>query len=43
MRSIIKWIDLKVGWFFVNGRKQERWIKYLKIKYPNEFKNSNHE
>jgi hypothetical protein len=36
-------MDLKVGWFFVNGRKQKHWIKYLKNKYPNEFKKSNHE
>jgi hypothetical protein len=31
-----KWFELNLGWFFVNGRKQESWFKHLKEKYPNE-------
>lgn len=33
MKSIIKLFEIKFGWFFVNGRKQERWERYLKQKY----------
>jgi len=37
MKSIFyriqKWIDLNIGWFFVNGRKQDEWCDYLKRKY----------
>ena len=25
--------DIYFGWFFVNGRKQEEWYKYLKDTY----------
>lgn len=28
-----KWFELNVGWFFVNGYKQERWNDYLQKKY----------
>ena len=28
-----KTFELKVGWFFVNGQKQESWVKRLKKKY----------
>ena len=28
-----KWFDLHLGWFFVNGRKQEAWFKQMKKKY----------
>lgn len=33
-----KWFELNLGWFFVNGYKQESWFEYLKEKYPNEYK-----
>jgi len=28
-----KWIELNLGWFFVNGYKQKMWLEYLKKKY----------
>ena len=28
-----KWFDLNLGWFFVNGFKQEEWVEYLEEKY----------
>jgi hypothetical protein len=28
-----KWFELNLGWFFVNGRKQDSWTRYLKKKY----------
>ena len=31
-----KWFELNLGWFFVSGRKQDAWAKYLKKKYNNE-------
>ena len=43
LRSIIKWIDLNLGWIFINGRKRERWNKTLQNKYPEEFKLDNYE
>ena len=33
-----KWFDLNLGWFFVNGYKQEAWSEHLKNKYPNDYK-----
>ena len=39
--SIIKWMDLNIGWIFINGRKRERWNKTLQNK--EEFKLDNHE
>jgi hypothetical protein len=35
MKKFNKWFELTVGWFFVNGRKQEHWKKYLINKYGN--------
>ena len=31
--KINKWFELNLGWFFVNGRKQDQWAEYLKEKY----------
>jgi hypothetical protein len=28
-----KWFDLNLGWFFINGHKQEAWCEHLKEKY----------
>jgi hypothetical protein len=37
MRSkISKWFELNFGWFFVNGRKQNKWVEHLKNKYKDE-------
>jgi hypothetical protein len=30
---MIKWFEINLGWFFINGRKQEQWSEYLKQKY----------
>ena len=37
MKKFEKWFDLNVGWFFINGYKQEEWIERLREKYPEEF------
>ena len=31
--SIKKWFEINLGWFFINGRKQDQWGKYLREKY----------
>ena len=28
-----KWFEINLGWFFINGRKQQQWNEYLKKKY----------
>ena len=28
-----KWFEINLGWFFINGRKQQKWNMYLKNKY----------
>ena len=28
-----KWFEINLGWFFINGRKQQQWNEYLKQKY----------
>lgn len=28
-----KWFELKIGWFFINGNKQDEWSDYLEKKY----------
>lgn len=28
-----KWFEINLGWFFINGMKQEEWNEYLKQKY----------
>lgn len=35
-----KWFELNLGWFFINGRRQEEWIEYLKKKYPEDYQKS---
>lgn len=35
-----KWFDMNLGWFFINGSKQENWHEYLKNKYPEDYKAS---
>ena len=36
MRNFIKWFELNLGWFFVNGRKQSAWAEYLRKKYKHD-------
>jgi hypothetical protein len=38
MKALAKWFELNLGWFFINGRKQEYWARYLRMKYRNEEK-----
>lgn len=33
MRNLIKWFEINLGWFFVNGQKQVEWSEYLRKKY----------
>jgi len=33
MKKLIKWFDLNIGWFFVNGRKQKQYAKEMQEKY----------
>lgn len=37
--KLIRFFELKFGWFFINGRKQSAWKNYLTKKY----KLKNHE
>ena len=34
--KIIKWFELNLGWFFVNGRKRAQWAEYLRNKYNDD-------
>lgn len=36
MQKFIKWFELNWGWFFINGRKQERYAEYLRKKYGDQ-------
>ena len=31
--EIVKFFEVRIGWFFINGRKRETWNKYLREKY----------
>ena len=33
MKKFMKWFELNVGWFFVNGFKEDDWHDYLNQKY----------
>tara|TARA_R110000868_G_scaffold393417_2_gene664440 strand:+ start:11817 stop:11981 length:165 start_codon:yes stop_codon:yes gene_type:complete len=33
LKKLNRWFELNLGWFFINGRKQEQWNEYLKNKY----------
>lgn len=37
MKTIIKWFNLNLGWFFINGRKQIQWNNVLKEMYPDDY------
>lgn len=37
MNKFVKWFNLKLGWFFVNGRKRDRWESQLRSRYPENF------
>jgi hypothetical protein len=30
---MIKWFELNLGWFFINGMKRSRYAAYLRKKY----------
>lgn len=30
-----KWFEINLGWFFINGVKQQQWSEYLKKKHGN--------
>jgi len=32
-KSLNKWFEINLGWFFVNGRKRSEWAKHLREKY----------
>ena len=38
LKKFEKWFDLNLGWFFINGSKQDSWHQRMKEKYPNEYK-----
>jgi hypothetical protein len=40
LKRFEKWFDINLGWFFINGNKQEIWFERLKEKYPEEYKAS---
>jgi len=33
MKKLKRLFELYLGWIFINGRKQEQWINYLRKKY----------
>jgi hypothetical protein len=33
LKKFTKWFDLNLGWFFINGYKQEKYTQWLKSKY----------
>ena len=33
LKKIEKWLDLNIGWYFVNGYKREAWQRYHRKKY----------
>jgi len=37
MKKFRQWFDCNLGWFFVNGRKQELWKEHLESTYPDLF------
>lgn len=35
-KNFVKWFELNWGWFFVNGRKRNRYLKYIREKYKDQ-------
>tara|TARA_R100001463_G_C3544514_1_gene222587 strand:- start:51 stop:155 length:105 start_codon:yes stop_codon:yes gene_type:complete len=33
MKKLNNWFEINLGWIFVNGRKQEEWVEYIKNKH----------
>jgi len=33
LKRLEKWFDLNLGWFFINGNRQEDWANHLREKY----------
>lgn len=40
MRRLNNWFERYLGWFFVNGNKQEQWSKYIFDKYEKDSSNN---
>jgi hypothetical protein len=40
MRRLINWFERYLGWFFINGNKQEQWGKYIFDKYEKDSSNN---
>lgn len=36
MKRLVKWFELNLGWLFVNGRKQDKYVEHLRKKYGKE-------
>ena len=36
-KNINMLFECKLGWFFINGRKIERWNEYIKSKYKSKY------
>ena len=36
LSKIERWFDLNLGWFFINGMKQDEWSEYLREKYKDK-------
>lgn len=32
-KRLTKWVEMNLGWFFINDRKQAAWAEYLRKKY----------
>lgn len=37
MKDLLKWFNLKFGWFFINGRKKQHWKNFIESEYPEAF------
>ncbi len=40
MRRLNNWFERYLGWFFINGNKQEQWSKYIFDKYEKDSGNN---
>lgn len=33
IKNFIKFFEIRIGWFFINGRKMKDWEDYIEEKY----------
>ena len=33
LKEMVKFFEINIGWFFVNGRKADYWAQYINEKY----------